>query len=304
MASTKRRRETAARDDRCDGELGPHRTTTLPRGARDPASLHRANPTEGGGRGIPARQAGFGCSRILRLDPRLRRGTSLKASAVAAATAASVPAGRDRTARATAPAVPCRLYPRDREPRGHRHDRPARPGDRRSRCDAAAAHPAAAGRAPPFPPPGLADTRCPCDRDRSRGDRARRLVGLLGGALPSDRGRGRRRRAVARGPRRLERRSLPAPRLGRPRCPRRHGVRQRRPRPRRPRPGARGEHLPRVARRAGSATPVGDAAFDATSPVVALERRIPPGTRVAVTLEPAADTTRPSRPLRLSVVRE
>ena len=54
----------------------------------------------------------------------------------------------------------------------------------------------------------------------------------------------------------------------------------------------------------GSATPVGDAAFDATSPVISLERRIPAGTRVAVTLEPAADTTRPSRPLRLSVVRE
>ena len=54
----------------------------------------------------------------------------------------------------------------------------------------------------------------------------------------------------------------------------------------------------------GSATPVGDAAFDAASPVVALERRIPSGTRVAVTLEPAADTTRPSRPLRLVAVRE
>ena len=54
----------------------------------------------------------------------------------------------------------------------------------------------------------------------------------------------------------------------------------------------------------GSATPVGDAAFDGTSPVVALERQIPPGTRVGVTLEPAPDTTRPSRPIRLSVVRE
>jgi hypothetical protein len=53
----------------------------------------------------------------------------------------------------------------------------------------------------------------------------------------------------------------------------------------------------------GSATPVGDAAFDGTSPVVALERRIPPGTRVAMTLEQAADTTSPSRPLRLSTVR-
>jgi hypothetical protein len=54
----------------------------------------------------------------------------------------------------------------------------------------------------------------------------------------------------------------------------------------------------------GSATPVGDAAFDALSPVVAIERRIPRGTRVGVTLEPAADTAGPSRPLRLSVVRE
>jgi hypothetical protein len=54
----------------------------------------------------------------------------------------------------------------------------------------------------------------------------------------------------------------------------------------------------------GSATPVGDAAFDATARVVPLDRRVPRGTRVAVTLEPAADTLRPSRPLRLSAVRE
>ncbi len=54
----------------------------------------------------------------------------------------------------------------------------------------------------------------------------------------------------------------------------------------------------------GSATPVGDAAFDGTSPVVTLERQIPPGTRVGITLEPAPDTTAPSRPIRLSVVRE
>jgi Anti-sigma-K factor rskA, C-terminal len=54
---------------------------------------------------------------------------------------------------------------------------------------------------------------------------------------------------------------------------------------------------------AGSATPVGDVPFDATSRVVPLDHRIPPGTRVAVTLEPSADTVRPSRPLRLSVVR-
>jgi hypothetical protein len=54
---------------------------------------------------------------------------------------------------------------------------------------------------------------------------------------------------------------------------------------------------------AGSATPVGDATFDATARVVPLDRRIPPGTRVAVTLEPSAGTERPSRPLRLSVMR-
>jgi hypothetical protein len=54
----------------------------------------------------------------------------------------------------------------------------------------------------------------------------------------------------------------------------------------------------------GSATPVGDAAFDGTSPAVALERRIPTGTRVGVTLEPTADGIAPSRPLRLSAVRE
>ena len=54
----------------------------------------------------------------------------------------------------------------------------------------------------------------------------------------------------------------------------------------------------------GSATPVGDASFDAATPVVPLERRVPPGTRVAVTLEPSSDATRPSRPLRLTAVRE
>jgi len=54
----------------------------------------------------------------------------------------------------------------------------------------------------------------------------------------------------------------------------------------------------------GSATPVGDAAFDATSRAVPLVRRVPRGARVAVTLEPSADAARPSRPLRLSVVRE
>jgi hypothetical protein len=53
----------------------------------------------------------------------------------------------------------------------------------------------------------------------------------------------------------------------------------------------------------GSATPVGDASFDAATPVVGLERRVPLGTRVAVTLEPSGDATRPSRPLRLSAIR-
>lgn len=53
----------------------------------------------------------------------------------------------------------------------------------------------------------------------------------------------------------------------------------------------------------GSATPVADAAFDGSSPVVALERRLPSGTRVAVTLEHPDRTLAPSRPLRLSVVR-
>lgn len=55
--------------------------------------------------------------------------------------------------------------------------------------------------------------------------------------------------------------------------------------------------------RPGSATPVGDAAFDASSRAVPLERRIPAGTRVGVTLEPSGDAMRPSRPLRLSAVR-
>lgn len=55
--------------------------------------------------------------------------------------------------------------------------------------------------------------------------------------------------------------------------------------------------------RKGSATPVADAAFDGRSRVVGLERRVPRGTRVAVTLEPAGDAVRPTRPLRLSTVR-
>jgi hypothetical protein len=53
----------------------------------------------------------------------------------------------------------------------------------------------------------------------------------------------------------------------------------------------------------GSATPIADASFDAAAPVVGLERRVPLGTRVAVTLEPSRAATRPSRPLRLYAVR-
>ena len=56
--------------------------------------------------------------------------------------------------------------------------------------------------------------------------------------------------------------------------------------------------------RPGSATPLADTAFDGRSRVVRLERRVPRGTRVAVTLEPSGDAAvRPSRPLRLSAVR-
>lgn len=55
---------------------------------------------------------------------------------------------------------------------------------------------------------------------------------------------------------------------------------------------------------AGSATPIAAGGFDATTPVVALERRVAPGTLVAVTLEHASGAERPSRPLRLTAVRE
>ncbi len=88
------------------------------------------------------------------------------------------------------------------------------------------------------------------------------------------------RRAVAGGPRRLERGALPAPRLGRTDRARRRGAGDAVARPRRPRPVARRRAPTACGSCApGSATPVGDAAFDASSPVVALERRIPPGTR-------------------------
>ncbi len=50
---------------------------------------------------------------------------------------------------------------------------------------------------------------------------------------------------------------------------------------------------------AGSATPVPDAAFDATRPAVPLHGRVASGDRVAVTLEQSPGADRPSRPLRL-----
>ena len=53
----------------------------------------------------------------------------------------------------------------------------------------------------------------------------------------------------------------------------------------------------------GSATPIPDATFAATERAVSIERLVPKGTRVAVTVEPAGGAERPSRPLRLSAVR-
>ena len=61
-----------------------------------------------------------------------------------------------------------------------------------------------------------------------------------------------------------------------------------------PAPAGRTYRIWVVAR--GSATPVADAAFDGSSPVVPLERRLPPGTRVGVTLEHQDSTLAPSRP--------
>ena len=55
---------------------------------------------------------------------------------------------------------------------------------------------------------------------------------------------------------------------------------------------------------AGSATPLAAGTFDARQRVVPLERSVGRGTRVAVTLEPGSAVVRPSRPLRLSAVRE
>jgi hypothetical protein len=52
-----------------------------------------------------------------------------------------------------------------------------------------------------------------------------------------------------------------------------------------------------------SAVPVAVAMFDASSRVVPLSQRVLPGARVAVTLEPATNATRPSRTLRLVALR-
>jgi hypothetical protein len=54
----------------------------------------------------------------------------------------------------------------------------------------------------------------------------------------------------------------------------------------------------------GSAVPARAGAFDGTERVVPLPRRIRPGARVAVTLEPSGDASRPSRSLRLVAVRD
>ncbi len=54
---------------------------------------------------------------------------------------------------------------------------------------------------------------------------------------------------------------------------------------------------------AGSATPVPDAAFDASQAAVTLDRRVSSGDRVGVTLENSAAARRPSRALRLLALR-
>jgi Anti-sigma-K factor rskA, C-terminal len=55
---------------------------------------------------------------------------------------------------------------------------------------------------------------------------------------------------------------------------------------------------------AGSATPLEAGTFDGSERVVPLARRVERNGRVAVTLEPAAGSVRPSRPLRLTAVRD
>jgi Anti-sigma-K factor rskA, C-terminal len=54
----------------------------------------------------------------------------------------------------------------------------------------------------------------------------------------------------------------------------------------------------------GSATPLPSGTFDASEPIVPLLRRVEPEARVAVTLEPGGGADRPSRPLRLTAVRD
>ncbi|HEX2304409.1 MAG TPA: anti-sigma factor [Gaiella sp.] len=54
----------------------------------------------------------------------------------------------------------------------------------------------------------------------------------------------------------------------------------------------------------GSAVPARAGTFDGTERVVPLSHRIRPGARVAVTLEPSGDASRPSRPLHLVAVRD
>ena len=54
---------------------------------------------------------------------------------------------------------------------------------------------------------------------------------------------------------------------------------------------------------AGSVTPLADATFDATARAVPLDRTLPLGARVGVTLEPSGGSERPSRPLRLVATR-
>jgi hypothetical protein len=53
----------------------------------------------------------------------------------------------------------------------------------------------------------------------------------------------------------------------------------------------------------GSAVPVPAGSFDGTEQAIPLTRQVRPGARVAVTLEPSGRPDRPSRPLRLVVVR-
>ena len=98
---------------------------TLRRGARDPASLHRANPTEGGGREfLPAKQDSAGPNPAARSPPAAGhtpegvrcRGRNCRVAA---------PTCRVRHRSRARSAVPRPLYPRPRAA-GERHDRPVR----------------------------------------------------------------------------------------------------------------------------------------------------------------------------------